>query len=72
MASVLRQTTDVILPRAGVLDVEAVSRSPAWRLWHCVDLLWQGMAVAYPVRGFCVSFALREIAGTKDDEHRRK
>jgi hypothetical protein len=38
--------------------------------WHCADLLWQGMAVAYPVRGFCVSFALRGIAGTKDDEHR--
>jgi hypothetical protein len=30
------------------------------------------MAVAYPVRGFCVSFALLGIAGIKDDGHRIK
>jgi hypothetical protein len=30
------------------------------------------MAVAYPVRGFGVSFSLRGITGIKDDEHRRK
>jgi hypothetical protein len=30
------------------------------------------MAVAYPVRVFCVSFFLCGITGIEDDEHRRK
>jgi hypothetical protein len=30
------------------------------------------MVVAYPVRGFCVSFSLCGITGIKDDEHRMK